>query len=60
LWFDSGKTGSIRHRNKDYNNATWGSWYTLLDTNNYPGLLDGRYVTLTTAQTVSGVKTFST
>lgn len=60
LWFDSGKTGSIRHRNKDYNNATWGSWYTLLDTNNYPRLLDGRYVTLTTAQTVSGVKTFST
>lgn len=60
LWFDFGKTGSIRHRNKDYNNATWGSWYTLLDTNNYPGLLDGRYVTLTTAQTVSGVKTFST
>lgn len=60
LWFDSGKTGSIRHRNKDYNNATWGSWYTLLDTNNYPGLLDRRYVTLTTAQTVSGVKTFST
>lgn len=60
LWFDSGKTGSIRHRNKDYNNATWGSWYTLLDTNNYPGLLNGRYVTLTTAQTVSGVKTFST
>lgn len=60
LWFDSGKTGSIRHRNKDYNNATWGSWYTLLDTNNYSGLLDGRYVTLTTAQTVSGVKTFST
>lgn len=60
LWFDSGKTGSIRHRNKDYNNATWGSWYTLLDTNNYPGLLDGRYVTLTTAQTVRGVKTFST
>ena len=60
LWFDSGKTGSIRHRNKDYNNATWGSWYTLLDTNNYPGLLDGRYVTLTTAQTISGIKTFST
>ena len=60
LWFDSGEAGSIRHRNKNYNNATWGSWYTLLDTNNYPGLLDGRYVTLTTAQTVSGVKTFST
>lgn len=60
LWFDSGRTGSIRHRNKDYNNTTWGSWYTLLDTNNYPGLLDGRYATLTTAQTISGIKTFST
>lgn len=60
LWFDYGRTGSIRHRNKDYNNTTWGSWYTLLDTNNYPGLLDGRYVTLTTAQTISGIKTFST
>lgn len=60
LWFDAGRTGSIRHRNKDYNNTTWGSWYTLLDTNNYPGLLDGRYVTLTTAQTISGIKTFST
>lgn len=45
LWFDSGKTGSIRHRNKDYNNATWGSWYVLLDNNNYASVLDGRYVT---------------
>lgn len=60
LWFDSGKTGSIRHRNKDYNNNTWGSWYVLLDNNNYAGTLDSRYVTLTTNQTVSGIKTFST
>ena len=60
LWFDSGKTGSIRHRNKDYNNNTWGSWYVLLDDNNYVGTLDSRYVTLTTNQTVSGIKTFST
>lgn len=60
LWFDSGKTGSIRHRNKDYDNATWGSWYVLLDNNNYAGTLDSRYVTLTTNQTVSGIKTFST
>ena len=60
LWFDSGKTGSIRHRNKDYNNNTWGSWYVLLDNNNYSGTLDSRYVTLTTNQTVSGIKTFST
>lgn len=60
LWFDSGKTGSIRHRNKDYNNNTWGSWYVLLDNNNYARTLDSRYVTLTTKQTVSGIKTFST
>lgn len=60
LWFDAGKTGSIRHRNKDYNNNTWGSWYVLLDNNNYAGTLDSRYVTLTTNQTVSGIKTFST
>lgn len=60
LWFDSGKTGSIRHRNKDYDNNTWGSWYVLLDNNNYAGTLDSRYVTLTTNQTVSGIKTFST
>lgn len=60
LWFDSGKTGSIRHRNKDYNDNTWGSWYVLLDNNNYAGTLDSRYVTLTTNQTVSGIKTFST
>lgn len=60
LWFDSEKTGSIRHRNKDYNNNTWGSWYVLLDDNNYAGTLDSRYVTLTTNQTVSGIKTFST
>lgn len=59
LWFDSGKTGSIRHRNKDYNNATWGSWYVLLDSNNYSSTLDNRYVTLATNQTVSGIKTFS-
>lgn len=60
LWFDSGRTGSIRHRNKDYNNNTWGSWYVLLDNNNYARTLDSRYVTLTTNQTVSGIKTFST
>lgn len=60
LWFDSGKTGSIRHRNKDFNNNTWGSWYVLLDNNNYAETLDSRYVTLTTNQTVSGIKTFST
>lgn len=60
LWFDSGKTGSIRHRNKDHHNNTWGSWYVLLDNNNYARTLDSRYVTLTTNQTVRGIKTFST
>lgn len=37
-----------------------GGWYVLLDNNNYSGTLDSRYVTLTTNQTVSGIKTFST
>lgn len=37
----------------------WATERTLLDTVNYAGLIDGRYVTLTTAQTISGAKTFS-
>lgn len=60
LWFGSGKSGNIYYRNKEYNNNTWGSWQTILTNINYSTILDGRYVTLTTAQTISGVKTFST
>lgn len=60
LWFGSGKSGNIYYRNKEYNNNTWGSWQTVLTNINYSATLDGRYVTLTTAQTISGIKTFST
>lgn len=60
LWFGSGKSGNIYYRNKEYNNNTWGSWQTILTNINYSTILDGRYVTLTTAQTISGIKTFST
>lgn len=37
-----------------------GKWVTILDELNYTSTLDGRYVTLATNQTVSGIKTFST
>lgn len=37
-----------------------GGWKKILDSSNYTGTLDSRYVTLTTNQTVSGIKTFST
>lgn len=57
IWFDAGMSGSLRHRNKDYNNGEWGEWHTLLDTNNYSATLDGRYInaagdTMTGALTV--------
>lgn len=35
LWFGAGKTGHLYYRNKDYNDATLGSWRTILDTGNY-------------------------
>lgn len=37
-----------------------GGWRLILDSYNYHRYGDGRYVTLTTNQTVSGIKTFST
>ena len=43
LWFDSGKTGSLRHRNRNYDDTSWGDWITILDSNNYTSILDGRY-----------------
>ncbi len=45
LWFDSGTSGSIRHRNKGYNYNIWGDWATLLDSRNYSSILDSRYYT---------------
>lgn len=44
LWFDGDPTGSIRHRNRNYNATSWGDWYTLLDTNNYAATLNSAYV----------------
>ena len=35
LWFGPNANGSLYHRNKGYNNDTWGSWFTILDSNNY-------------------------
>lgn len=35
LWFGAGKTGHLYYRNKDYNDATWGSWKIIIDTENY-------------------------
>ena len=44
LWFDGSSTGSVRHRNRNYNATSWGAWYTLLDTNNYAATLDPIYL----------------
>lgn len=44
LWFDGSSTGSVRHRNRNYNATSWGAWYTLLDTNNYATTLNSTYV----------------
>ncbi len=44
LWFDNGKTGSLRHRNKTYGDDTWGDWFTVLDTNNYASILNNVYL----------------
>lgn len=38
---------------------TWRPWRKILDSVNYAGILDGRYVTLGTAQTISGAKAFA-
>lgn len=39
------RNGGLYVRGK--NNGTWQSWYTVLDTRNYAGTLDGRYVNVT-------------
>lgn len=51
------RTGQLAVRGK--NNGAWQTWRKILDTINYSATLDTRYVTLTTAQTISGVKTFT-
>lgn len=58
LWFDADKGGSILHRNKTYNNNTWGEWHKLLDTHNYASVLDTAYVKKS-GDTMSGMLTVS-
>lgn len=60
-WTGDSSPGHLYYRSKrDVASQAWSNWVTILDNNNYSSTLDGRYVTLTTNQTVSGIKTFST
>lgn len=60
-WTWDSNPGHLYYRSKrDLAPQAWSNWVTILDNNNYSSTLDGRYVTLATNQTVSGIKTFST
>lgn len=60
-WTGDNNPGHLYYRSKrDVASQAWSNWVTILDNNNYSSTLDGRYVTLATNQTVSGIKTFST
>ena len=60
-WTGDSNPGHLYYRSKrDAASQAWSNWVTILDNNNYSSTLDGRYVTLATNQTVSGIKTFST
>ena len=60
-WTADSNPGHLYYRSKrDVASQAWSNWVTILDNNNYSSTLDGRYVTLATNQTVSGIKTFST
>lgn len=60
-WTVDSNPGHLYYRSKrDAASQAWSNWVTILDNNNYSSTLDGRYVTLATNQTVSGIKTFST
>ena len=60
-WTADSNPGHLYYRSKrDAASQAWSNWVTILDNNNYSSTLDGRYVTLATNQTVSGIKTFST
>ena len=60
-WTGNSNPGHLYYRSKrDMASQAWSNWVTILDNNNYSSTLDGRYVTLATNQTVSGIKTFST
>lgn len=57
LWSGTSNKLGVRWRT---NTGGWTTMQTILTNTNYAGTLDSRYVTLTTNQTVSGIKTFST
>lgn len=60
-WTGDSNPGHLYYRSKrEVASQAWSNWVTILDNNNYSSTLDGRYVTLATNQTVSGIKTFST
>lgn len=60
-WTWDSTPGHLYYRSKrDVASQAWSNWVTILDNDNYSSTLDGRYVTLATNQTVSGIKTFST
>ena len=60
-WTGDSNPGHLYYRSKrDVASQAWSNWVTILDNNNYSSTLDGRYVTLATNQTVSGIKTFRT
>lgn len=60
-WTGDSNPGHLYYRSKrGVASQAWSNWVTILDNNNYSSTLDGRYVTLATNQTVSGIKTFST
>lgn len=60
-WTADSNPGHLYYRSKrNIASQAWSNWVTILDNNNYSSTLDGRYVTLATNQTVSGIKTFST
>lgn len=60
-WTADSNPGHLYYRSKrNVASQAWSNWVTILDNNNYSSTLDGRYVTLATNQTVSGIKTFST
>ena len=56
LWFDAGKGGRLRYRNKDYNNNSWGSWGEVAWTSDIPSVGNG---TVTITQNGSNVGSFT-
>ena len=51
--------GNLYLRRGTYSTGTWTSWVKFLNTTNYASTLDSRYVLLGTAQTITGLKTFT-